>query len=146
MKWNSWVGMWAWISNMYPCCRNLNLRLATKARACKVASQKGSSKVKESVREWTLTLPKELPLWELESWWIPKCSKRDYKGQNPMDRRVLYTIGKLLKQRCLKWAYITHLDIWNTFDKLWPKKGSGIKLAVWLLTTKSQESTQFSCV
>jgi len=27
---------------------------------------------------------------------------------------VLYIIGKLLKHRCLKWARIAHLDIWNT--------------------------------
>jgi hypothetical protein len=27
---------------------------------------------------------------------------------------VLYIIGKLLKRRCLKWACITHLNIWNT--------------------------------
>jgi len=27
---------------------------------------------------------------------------------------VIYIIEKLLKLRCLKWAYITHLDIWNT--------------------------------
>jgi hypothetical protein len=26
----------------------------------------------------------------------------------------LYIIGKLLKRRCLKWARIAHLDIWNT--------------------------------
>jgi len=26
--------------------------------------------VQKSVREWTFTLPNELPLWELESWWI----------------------------------------------------------------------------
>jgi len=30
-----------------------------------------------------------------------------------MDWRVLYTIGKLLKCKCLKWACMTHLDIWN---------------------------------
>jgi hypothetical protein len=69
--------------------------------------------VKESVREWTLTLPKELPLWELESRWTPKCSKSNCKGQNPMARRIFYTIGKLLKRRCIKWACITHLDICN---------------------------------
>jgi len=27
---------------------------------------------------------------------------------------VSYIIGKLLERRCLKWACITHLDIWNT--------------------------------
>jgi hypothetical protein len=31
-----------------------------------------------------------------------------------MSWRFLYTIGKLLKRRCLKWARTTHLDIWNT--------------------------------
>ncbi len=31
-------------------CRNPNLGLVTKAKACKVASQEGSPKVKESVR------------------------------------------------------------------------------------------------
>jgi len=34
---------------------------------------------------------------------------------------ALYTNGKLLKRRCLKWARIAHLDIWNTsYDQ---KKG-----------------------
>jgi hypothetical protein len=33
--------------------------------------------------EWTLTLPNELPFWELESRWILKTSESDYKGQNP---------------------------------------------------------------
>jgi hypothetical protein len=30
--------------------------------------------------------------------------------------------------------------------KLWPKEKSGIKLTIWLLTIKSQESTRFPCV
>jgi hypothetical protein len=30
--------------------------------------------------------------------------------------------------------------------KIWPKKGSGVKLAICLPTTKSQESPQFLCV
>jgi len=41
--------------------------------------------VQENVREWTLTLPSELPLWELEFQWIPKFSKSDCRGQNPLD-------------------------------------------------------------
>jgi len=52
--------------------------------------------VKESVREWTLTLPKELPFWELESRWISECVESDCKGQNPKAQGVLYIIGKLL--------------------------------------------------
>jgi len=31
-----------------------------------------------------------------------------------MDWRFFYIIEKLLKLRCLKWACMTHLDIWNT--------------------------------
>jgi hypothetical protein len=45
--------------------------------------------------------------------WIPKFLKCDCRGQNPYVARVLYIIGKLLKRRCIKWACITHLDIWN---------------------------------
>jgi hypothetical protein len=38
-----------------------------------------------------------------------------------MDWRVLYTIKNLLKRRFLKWACMTHMDIWNTsYDQ---KKG-----------------------
>jgi hypothetical protein len=47
-------------------CRNLNLELTTKARACKGVGQKGSPKCGR-MWEWTFTLPSELPFWELES-------------------------------------------------------------------------------
>ncbi len=67
-----------------------------------------------SMREWTLTLPRQLPLWEMESRWTPKTSKSNCRGQNSMDCDVLYIIRKLLKRRCLKWAHIAHLNIWNT--------------------------------
>jgi hypothetical protein len=60
------------------------------------------------------TLPRELPLWELESRWTLECLESDCKGWNSMDWGNFFTIGKLLKCRCLKWARMTHLDIWNT--------------------------------
>ncbi len=80
----------------------------------RLRAKRGSPGVKESVREWTLTLLRELPPWELESRWTLECSKSNYRGKNLMDWRVLYTIEKLLKRRCLKRARVTHLDIWNT--------------------------------
>jgi hypothetical protein len=43
-----------------------------------------------------------------------------------------------------KMGFMTHLDI--SKHKLWPKKGPGVKLTIWFLTTKSQESTQFPYV
>jgi hypothetical protein len=72
------------------------------------------SGVPKSVREWTFTLSSELPCWELESQWTPESLERDCKGQNPSAWKVIYIIGKLSKRRCLKWARIAHLDIWNT--------------------------------
>jgi hypothetical protein len=35
-------------------------------------------------------------------------------GQNSMACAVFYIIEKLLERKCLKWACIAHLDIWNT--------------------------------
>ncbi len=43
----------------------------------------------------------------------PESSERDCRGQNPLHWGVLYIIGMLLKRRCLKWARIAHLDIYN---------------------------------
>jgi hypothetical protein len=67
--------------------------------------------VQESVRDWTLTLPRQLPLGELESQRTPKSSRNNCRNQTPSVRRVVYIIRKLWKRRCLKWAHITHLDI-----------------------------------
>jgi hypothetical protein len=68
----------------------------------------------EWVWEWTLTLSSELQFWELESWWTPKSLESNCKGQNTSHWNFLLIMGKLLKHRCLKWAHMTHLDIWNT--------------------------------
>jgi len=69
--------------------------------------------VQKSVREWTFTLPNELPFWELESQWTPKSSKGNCKGKNSLDWKVTYIIEKHLECRYLKWARMTHLDTWN---------------------------------
>ncbi len=68
----------------------------------------------ESVKEWTLTFLKELPLWELESQWTSESSKSDCRPQHSMDWRVPYIIGKILKRKCLKWTRMTHLDTLHT--------------------------------
>jgi len=57
--------------------------------------------------------PKGVPFWELESRWTPKSSEGDCRVQNSMAWIILYIIKKILELRCLKWARITHLDIWN---------------------------------
>jgi hypothetical protein len=65
------------------------------------------------MREWTLTLQRQLPLWEMESRWTLEILESDFKGQNSMACGIFYIIRKLLEHRCLKWACIVHLDIWN---------------------------------
>jgi hypothetical protein len=48
-----------------------------------------------------------------------------------------------LNHRCLKWAQMgSHDSFGHLKHKLWPKERSGVKLALWLLTTKSWESTR----
>jgi hypothetical protein len=77
----------------------------TYSRECK--------KVWGSVREWTLTLPRQILLWEMESRWTPEILESNCTGQTSISCGVFYIIGKLLERRCLKWARIAHLDIWN---------------------------------
>ncbi len=69
--------------------------------------------VHESVREWTPTLPFELPHWELESQWILKFLKENCRGQNSLNWKVPYIIEFFLKRRWLKWAHMIHLDTYN---------------------------------
>jgi hypothetical protein len=57
----------------------------------------------------------------MESRWIPETLESDFKGQKSMACGFFHIIGKLLERKCLKWARIAHLDIWNTsYDQ---KKG-----------------------
>jgi hypothetical protein len=59
-----------------------------------------------------------------------------------------------LKSSLYHWKYLEiemskmslHDPFGNLKHKLWPKEGSGVKLTIWLLTTKSQESTWFPFV
>jgi len=107
-------------------CHNPSFGLATKARAYENADQKWARKshfmvlgVQENVRD--PTLPNELPLWELESWWTAKSLKGDCRDQNSLDWKVHYITGKILERRCLKRACITHLD--TSYINYGQKKG-----------------------
>jgi hypothetical protein len=84
----------------------------------------------------------EMGTWESSG--ILKTSEFNCKGQNSLPWGVFYIIKKLLKCRCQKWPCMSHLDICSTsYGK---KKRSKVKLAIWLPTTKSHESTWPWCV
>jgi hypothetical protein len=72
-------------------CRNPSLGLATKARE---PNKKPRSEGK--CEGMNLHTPKGASIVRIGVWWTHKSSKSDCKGQNPMDWRFLYTIGKLL--------------------------------------------------
>jgi len=56
-----------------------------------------------------------------ESSGTPKNLERNCKGQHTLHWRVLYTVEKVLKCRCIKWLRMSHLDICST--SYGPKKG-----------------------
>ncbi len=120
---------WTYLS-LHINCRNPSLGRVTKAKVLvrvRANTKLGShilmpSGVQKNVREKTLTLPSELPCWELESLWILECSESDYKGQNPIVWEVFYTIRKLLKHRCLKWLAS---PIWTSETQVMAKRRAG---------------------
>jgi hypothetical protein len=57
-------------------------------------------RMQKSVTKWTFTLPQQLPLRER----VPMDSRifrERLQGSNPLDWKVFYIIGNLLKPRCL---------------------------------------------
>ncbi len=49
----------------------------------------------------------------LESSGTPKNSELDCRGQKTLHWDVLYTVGKVLKCKCLKWPRMSRLDIYS---------------------------------
>jgi len=57
---------------------------------------------------------KWISLWELQSRWILEILNNDLNVHNSLDWKFPYTIGNILKRRCLKWGFIIHLNTYNT--------------------------------
>jgi hypothetical protein len=132
-------------------CRNPNLGLATKARACKNASQvwrlgvtfHAPRNVGECERmnphtpKWVPTLGVGIPM----DFWI---------FVEPLQRsKFIGSKTSLYHWKALK-TYMSKMGLHDPFGhlkhKLWPKKGLKVKLTIWLPTTKSRELTQFHYV
>jgi hypothetical protein len=102
-------------------CRNLNHGLTTKARVCKGAGQKWSLKVtfhafgsvgecegmNPHIPKWAPTLKVGVPM---DSWIFRKV----FQGSKFIGLNSFFTIGKLFKQKCLKWACMAHLNTQKT--------------------------------
>jgi hypothetical protein len=100
---------------------DFNFGLTTKAKARKGAGWECDPRitftflrVQEIMREWAHTISSGLPFWELKFLWSPEFSKNDLRSQKSLDWGLLYTLGKILRRRCLRWACMIHLIIYNT--------------------------------
>jgi hypothetical protein len=100
----------------------------------------GSAK---SVREWTFTLPSELPCWELESQMDSQIFKAWLQGSKLIVLKISLYHWKVIEAYMSKMGL--HCPFGHLKHKLWSKERPGVKLTIWLLTIKSWESTQFSC-
>jgi len=142
-------------------CRNLSFGLATKAKGLQGCEPKGSLRIKAekkpgshitysreckkvwgSMKKWTFTLLRQLPLWEDECRWTSGTSKSDFRGQNSMACGVSLYHWKALRTQISKMS--SHCSFEHLKHKLWPKEGPRVKLPVWLPTRKSQKSTWFT--
>jgi hypothetical protein len=88
----------------------------TKVRAKKEA-QKSHLMLPKSVGEcegMNLHIPKKAPTLGVGVPMDSQIFREQLQGSNPLDWSVLYINRKILEQRCLKWAHMIHLDIWNT--------------------------------
>ncbi len=72
-------------------CHNPSLGLVTKARGYKVEGKEGDSGIKshvpgseKNVKEWILTLPSELPCWELKSQMDSQIFRVQFQGSKPI--------------------------------------------------------------
>ncbi len=125
-------------------CRNPSLGLTIKARACKVAGQerKPGSEIKcEGMNPHTLkrasTLGIRVPV-------DSRMFRKWLKGSKPNTLRSSLYHWKAIETQMSEMG--SHDPFGHLKHKLWPKEGLGVKLAVWLPTTKSWELTRFLCV
>jgi hypothetical protein len=131
--------------------RNINLELATKGRACKVASQEGSliitfhilGSAKERAGmnphtpKWTPILGVGIPM---DSWIL----KGKFQGSKLIGLKISLYHWKATE------TYMYQMGLHDPFGylkhKLWYKKRPGVKSPIWLPIIKSQEYPRFPCM
>ncbi len=124
-------------------CCNPNLGLTIKARACKDIGQEGSLGVWESVR-MDIHTPKGAPILGVGVSVDSRIFKEQLQGSKPIALRSSLYHWKPIERYMSK--MVSHDPFGYPKHKLWPKERSGVKLAIWLSTTKSRESTWVLCV
>jgi hypothetical protein len=101
-------------------------------------------KVQKSVREWTLALSSELPLWGVGISTEPWIFRERLQESKSIGLRSFLFHQKALGTSMFKMG--SHDPFGHSKHKLWPKTRTEVKLTIWLSTIKSQESPRFPCV
>jgi hypothetical protein len=100
-------------------------------------SARGCERIDLHTPKGTPTLGVGVPV---DSW----MSRERLQGSKPNGLRSFLYHWKDIETQMSKMG--SHDPFGHLQHKLCPKEGSGVKLAIWLPTTKSQESTRFCCV
>jgi hypothetical protein len=150
---NQFILFFTWIikcENLNYDCRNPSLKLASKARACKVAGQEGSPGVTShapgSARVWG-NEPSHPQMNSHFGSWSPN-------GFSNLQRAIAGIKTHWFEEFFISMKSYWNVDVWNGLA--WPiwtyetqvmcKERLGIKLPIWFPTTKSRELTWFRCV
>jgi hypothetical protein len=131
--------------------RNPSLGLVTKAKACKGVGQERSprvtSYVPQSVGEWRNEHSHSQVSSHFGSWnpdGLPDFQREIAKVKTHWIEKFFISLQRSWKNYMSKVGSHDHLDTSNI--SYGQKKSPGVKLTIWLPTTKSLESPQFPCV
>jgi len=125
-------------------CRNLSVGLVTKARVCKVASQKRKPENERKCEGMNLHTPKGISTLGVGIMVDSRMFREQFQGSKLNGLKSFLYHWKFIETQMFKMSLYDPFGHLN--HKLWPKERLGIKLAVWFLTIKSQESTRFPYV
>ncbi len=85
--------------------------------------------------------PEWIPCWELESQMDSRIFRARLQGSKPIVSKSYSYHWKNIETWMFKMGL--HRPFGHMKHKLWPKERLGVKLVVWLLTTKSRELIKF---
>jgi len=123
-------------------CCNPSLGLVTKAKACKGCGLRGKPGSEGKCERMNLHTPKGASTLGVEVPLDSQIFKEQLQGSKPNGLKSSLYHWKILKTKMFKLG--SHNPFGHLKHKLWPKERPEVKLAIWLLTTKSQELPQFS--
>jgi hypothetical protein len=136
-----WTREWHW--KLVVLCHNPSLGLATKVKVCKSVGQKRDPGVWENVR-MNIHTPKWTPMLGIGIPMNSRIFREQLQGSKPISLKKSLYHWKDIETKMSEMG--SHDPFGHLKHKLWSKERSGVKLTIWLPTTKSWELTQCPCM